>query len=399
MRTLALLVVLFAPGIASACDMAEKLRLSEEEKKLASRNAWSGVERAYESLQATKCDLGFEQHFLGAEAARYLGKVFEQYERLTLSKTVATDAQAEELPKIEESLAGIDAAYGRVEIVGDPRRRPVLTRAEMPFAPDQRKAIEWAQTVVAETGSFKGMLPLGPYTVGEIEFTSEVGPDFQVVTVGKVKRPAGPVATTGGGPAPTTQNQSFLRYANILATVGPGFVSSPESANPVLLQDGKHAFAPSSVFLSGFTIQLGGEAGLTYDEPALGIAGVIGYTGGFGTDTFNVITGSVAGVIRPGDLRVTLGPQFQVVLGSGTGVATWFDRDHDKNTDPNEQLLYSGLAWGPGVQGSVGYGLLDFDALQGVVDLGGSWQSDGARSYYTFGLRVGVVPTVPRFDG
>jgi hypothetical protein len=153
------------------------------------------------------------------------------------------------------------------------------------------------------------------------------------------------------------------------------------------------------VFLSGFTLQVGGEAGLTYDEPALGIAATLGYTGGFGTDTFNVVTGWVAGVIRPGDLRVAMGPQFQVVLGSGTGVASWFDRDHDPNTDPNEQLLYSGLAWGPGVQGSVGYGLLDFDALQGVVDLGGSWQSDGARSYFTFGLRVGVVPTVPRFEG
>lgn len=397
------LAAIALPGAALACDTGEKLRLAEEQKKLAARNAWSGVERAYAALEVTKCPLDFDHHYLGAEAARYLGKVYEQYERLTESKATAGDEHAEELAKIEESLSAIDLAYGRVDIVGDPRRRPVLTRPEMPFAPDQRKAIEWAQTVVAETGSFKGMLPLGAYVVGEVEFTAEVGPDFREIVVGKVKRAPQPVA---GGPAPsgpapgqTTQTQSFLRYAHAVATVGPGFVSSPEPGEPVLLSDGGHAFAPSSVFLSGFGLQVGGEVGLTYSEPALGLAGTLGYSGGFGTDTFNLVSAWVAGVARPGNLRLALGPQYQFALGSGTGVADWFDRGQDKNTDPNEDLLYGGLSWGPGVQTAVGYGLLDFDALQGVVEVGGSWQSDGARNYFSFGLRVGVVPTVPRFEG
>lgn len=389
-----------APSVAQACDMAEKLRLTEEQKKLASRNAWAGVERAYEALQATKCDLQFDHHFLGAESARMLGKVYEQHLRLTLAKSMQTPEDAEEYPGIQDSLDAIDAVYARVEIRGDPRRRPVLSRPEMPFAPDQRKAIEWAQTVVAETGSFKGMLPFGAYVVGEQEFAVEASADWKVVEVGKVKGPR-PVAS-GDPDQPQvggTTTESFVRYANLVATVGPGFLSTPESAKEVTLADGGHAFAPASVSLSGFGLQLGGEVGLTYDEPALGIATVVGYQGGFGAATFHAVNGWVAGVVRPGDLRVAVGPQFGAVFGSGSGVASWFDRGQDPNTDPNEEILYKGFGYGGGVQGAVGYGLLDFDTLQGIVELGGAWQSDGARSYYTLGLRVGIVPTVPRFKG
>src|SRR4051812_3467159 len=93
MRTISLLVAaaLLVPQLAHACDEAERLRLTEEQKKLAQRNAWSGVERAYESLQATKCTLEYANFFLGAESARKLGKVYEQYDRLKQAIAVAPD--------------------------------------------------------------------------------------------------------------------------------------------------------------------------------------------------------------------------------------------------------------------------------------------------------------------
>ncbi|MEQ1506495.1 MAG: hypothetical protein ABMB14_29980 [Myxococcota bacterium] len=404
--------LLVAPNLAFACDMAEKLRLTEEQKKLAARNAWSGVERQYELLRDTKCELSYDNEFLGAESARMLGKVYEQYERLKSALSVAPaadssgndpDAVGGPGPGILDSLEGIDAAYARVEIVGDPRRRPVLTREEMPFAPDQRKAIEWAMTVVAETGSFKGMLPLGAYVVGEVPFTVVVSPDWNVVTVGKVKHPAptaeavNPDAVAAGG----TDTQSAVRYASLIATAGPGFFTSPESTKPATMDylgQPAHQFAPSDVNLSGFGVQLGGEVGLTYAEPALGLAMTLGYQGGFGTSTFNAVSGWLAGVVRPGDLRVAVGPMYQVSFGSGTGVASWFDRQQDPSVK-REDLKYAGLAWGGGAQASIGYGLLDLEPLQGVVELGGAWQSDGVRNYFTFALRVGLVPAVPRFDG
>jgi hypothetical protein len=401
---MSLTILMLLEGLAHACDVAEQLRLTEEQEKLAARNAWTGVERAFEALGAIKCELAYDNLFLGAESARYLGKVYEQHERLKLALAVAPEVTEDGMdprPSITSSIEAIEGSYARVEIKGDPRRRPVLSRAEMPFAPDQRKAIEWAITVVAETGSFKGMLPFGDYVVGTVEFSVAQGPDWQVVTVGKVKGDAVARTPTGDGTASpgTTDTQSTVRYANLVATAGPGFLTTSEPGKAFALPDGEHAFAPSQISLSGFGLQAGAELGLTYAEPALGAAVVLGYQGGFGTDTFHLLSGWVAGVMRPGNARIALGPMYQVALGRGTGVASWFDRGHDRASDPNDAILYEGASWGGGVQGALGYGLLDLEPLQGLVEIGGAWQNDGHRNYYTFGLRVGLVPFVPRFEG
>ena len=69
----ALTAAVSIPSVAHACDMAEKLRLAEEQKKLASRNAWSGVERSYEALLETKCELGYDQQ--GIAALRAAGAI------------------------------------------------------------------------------------------------------------------------------------------------------------------------------------------------------------------------------------------------------------------------------------------------------------------------------------
>ncbi len=393
---------------AFACDAAEKIRLADEQKSLAARNAWTGVERTYEALLATKCELGFEQHFLGAEAAKLLGKVYEQYTRLQTALALAPESSEEYpdrgKPAIQASLDAIDQAYRKVEIVGDPRRRPVLSRPEMPFATDQRKAIEWAITVVSETGSFKGMLPLGGYVVGDVTFTAEAGAEWQTVTVGKVKAPPKPEPGTpepGNVASGGTQTQSFLRYASVVATIGPAFFSSPQPKEPFTFdpddRQSLHQFAPTSVNLSGFSTQVGAELGLTYAEPALGVAATVGFQGGLGTSTFLLTNVALSGVMRPGELRVAVGPQFQLTSGSGTGVADWFDIGQIGRD--NADIGYRGVSWGPGLQGSVGYGVLDFGTLRGIVDLGGSWQTDGHRGFYTVGLRVGVAPAVPRFEG
>jgi len=375
---------------ASACDMAEKLRLAEEEKKLAARNAWAGVERAYEALLATKCELDYDQHYLGSESARVLGKTYEQYERLQRSLTFGDN------PQLQEAMAAIDENYGRIDIQGDPRRRPTLTRDDMPFAPDQRKSVEYAQTVVLNTGSFFGMLPAGNYKVGELDVVVVAGSkDVQVVQVGKVKgpRPAPVVGSNvDGGDG---GDVSAIRYANLVATIGPNVIAT--SVGKInTLADGGDQFVPEGLTASGFAAQIGGEFGLSYAEPARSVAAVAGYSGGYGSDTFHNVSLWVAGVLRPGEFRIAVGPQYAVLIGKGTGIAEEVSRGESVN---NANVQYAGLAWGPGAQASVGYGLLDFDKLRGVVELGGAWQSDGARSYYGVGLRVGVVPTVPRFKG
>jgi hypothetical protein len=377
------------PGIAAAadCDMAEKLRLSEEAKKLAQRNAWAGVERSFAGLVETKCELKFTEYELGAQSARFLGKSYEMYERLVLAKDLDPTSE------ILDLLSGLDGNYGRVEIKGDARRRPVLTRQAMPFPPDQRKSIEWAIEVVAGTGSFKGMLPAGDYVVGDIEFSVAPGEEWQVVEVGKQKGGG----SGGGGDA--VQSEGFINYTGLVAMVGPGLLITPEPGKPVTFNNGQHQFAPHDISASGAMVQVGGEIGLTYRAPEMGVAALVGYQGGYGNDTLHAFSGWLAGVMRPGQLRIAVGPKYQAVGGKGQGVAQWFDVGQDPSRDSNEQLRNQGWSWGGGAEASVGYGLIDLDKLRGGIELGGGWMTDGSRNFTSIGLRVGVFPNVPRFEG
>ncbi len=389
-----LLVAALAPvsAYAADCDMAEKLRLSEEAKKLAQRNAWAGVERSFAGLLGTKCELKFTEYELGAQSARYLGKTFEMYERLTSAKDL--DPQAE----ILDLLAGLDTNYGRVQINGDARRRPVLTRPAMPFPPDQRKSIEWAVEVVDGTGSFKGMLPVGDYVVGDIEFTVATGEEWQVLEVGKQKGGGGGGGSGGGGERPTSEG--LINYSGLVAMIGPGFLITAEPSEPVFNQDGdQHQFIPHDISASGVSLQVGGELGLTYKAPEAGIAMTVGYQGGYGNDTLHNFSGWFAGVLRPGQLRIAVGPKYQLVTGRGEGVAEWFDVGHDQERDSNDLIRNQGMSFGGGAEAAVGYGLIDLDKMRGGIELGGGWMTDGSRNFMGFGLRVGVFPEVPRFEG
>lgn len=370
------------PAAARAdCDKAEYNRLSSEAERLAQRNAWAGVERAYLAMVATGCALDFDDHHVGAQSARTLGKMWETYQRF--SAAAALDPR----PEIAEALQGFDQSYGRVRIQGDARRRPELHREAMPFAPDQRKAIEWAQEVLAGTGSFEGMLPLGDYEVGGQPFTVAPGSEWQVVAVGKVKGTA------------AVRQQGLVNYAGLVVTAGAGQQISPEPGAPLLTDTGRHQFAPHDISATGFSLAVGGELGLTYRAPEAGLAATLGYAGGYGDDTLHGFNAWLAAVVRPGEARIAVGPSYALFTGRGTGVASWFDVGHDPRRDPNEGLRYQGWSWGGGVQASVGYGLLDLGSLRGLVELHGAWHTDGARPFGAVGLRVGVVPAVPRFRG
>lgn len=378
----ALVVSLSMPVVAAAqsADQAEAYRLEQEIKRLADRNAWAGVERAYETLVGLDATVGVEIHNIGAQSARFLGKTYEVYSRLERALAIEQDEQN------SMDLAGIDAQYGRVRIKGDPRRRPELTREAMPFLPDQRKSIEWAQRVVMETGSFEGMLPMGDYVVGGKAFTVAAGSDWLDVVVSRKE------ATAAGAKG------EGLVYKGPVAVLGYSFASSPQSSAGSL---DLATAAPESVSGSGVHAEGGYEFGLTRQ---FGVAPVVGYRGMYSGDhTFHTLSAWAAFAVRPGDLRIAVGPAYGLVIGSGTGVADWFNPLDEPEQNPYGGTLssvgYEGLAAGPGLKFSAGYGLLDFDPLLGVVELGGMVQHDGARLYMGFGLNIGIVPKIPRFEG
>ena len=192
-------------GTDTATGKAEVLRLEEEMKKLAAKNAWSGVARTYESLEkigdeafAVASNAG-GIHMLGAQAARNLGDIRRYKTLLLRAKTsfqAAGGAMDEAtLQAVEAELSQIQAAYGVVRIGprSEPKsekkkaalRGPELVPATMPFAQDQRASIEAARQKIAETGYFTGLIPAGDYTLGPESFTVIAGTEMPSVLWGE----------------------------------------------------------------------------------------------------------------------------------------------------------------------------------------------------------------------
>jgi hypothetical protein len=197
--------VLFRSENGADATKAEVLRLEEEIKKLAAKNAWSGVARTYESIEK----LGDEAfavasnasgiHMLGAQAARNLGDIRRYKTLLLLAKTSlqAAGGAVDEatLQAVEAELSQIQAAYGVVRIAprSEPKsakkkealRGPELVPAAMPFAQDQRASIEAARQEIAATGYFTGLIPAGDYTLGPESFTVIAGTEMPGVLWGE----------------------------------------------------------------------------------------------------------------------------------------------------------------------------------------------------------------------
>lgn len=155
---------------------AEYHRLSQELEKLSVKNAWSGVERTYVALVRTGVDPKFEDHLAGAHAARALGDVASLRDRLIAA------SKSRESREVLDWLWGIDQGYGRVFVACDAKNARLLTPESMPFNPDERLAVEYAMSRVAEQRVFDGYLPKGRYFFGE-DVPVDVMPQVQSVRI------------------------------------------------------------------------------------------------------------------------------------------------------------------------------------------------------------------------
>jgi len=365
----------------SADAAAEKFRLTEEMKRLAQRNAWPGVEAKYEELIKLGIPLEFDTHILGAQSARNLGKTYEVYQRLQRAKEVKAD------PEVEQEIDAIDSRYGRVRIVGNERWEVALIRPAMPFAPDERKSVEYASMVALESGGFEGMLPQGAYVIGgekakeKVEFTVDPGPEWQEIVL-SVKN------------SETTEGLIVYHGPVVLAGANYSLSGAPPS-DPVLQSNGRHQAIPDKTSGTGFAVEAGYQVGFTR-EFAVSVS--FDYHNLYtGEDQLHSYTGFLAFVLTPGMARIGLGPVYGRLGGQGEGVASWFDIGQDPAEHPTARIVYDGQSWAGGVKLTASYGLLDLEPLQGVPELWAVWQTDTHRSFIGFGVRVGVVPLVPRF--
>lgn len=154
---LTLLLLLARPALAE--NPAEYVRLSTEMERLAAKGTWDGVERSYLRMQELGMQPRYEEHYLGAQAARAAGDVGAARARLqaALGERSEDDART--------WLTEIDRNYGPVELISLPGAH-ALVAAEVPFEAGAARAVEFAQHKLATDGRFVGLLPNGAYRFG-----------------------------------------------------------------------------------------------------------------------------------------------------------------------------------------------------------------------------------------
>ena len=170
------------PDISAASELvqAEYYRLSDELKKLAHRQHWSGAARRFDELSALDLPMTYDHWLAGAMAARNLGDTAAAYERLTEA------AKLEGNHEVVDWLWTLDTQFGRVTLRSEVKK-PFLTVAAMPMMPDQRAAVQRAQLLVSESGAFQGMLPAGDYSLSGHKFSVTPGPQAVEIVITKVE--------------------------------------------------------------------------------------------------------------------------------------------------------------------------------------------------------------------
>ncbi len=362
---------------AGEAEKAEHLQLYEEMRKYAARNAWAGVESNYKRLLilAEKGEvLTYEDHRLGAEAARALGNMGACRERLINAGKVKPSDE------VKGFLADIDASFGEVDIrFGRTAKEGAAAVPVMPpFAPEQRQAITFANTRLSAREPFEGLLPAGDYAIGETTFAVVAGKAVEV-TVGEA------AVASGGG--------DFKASGGVRVAIGASLTSA--------------GAADSGPVAGGF----GGpgiRAGVGYElavSPVLGVLGQVGYhgfTGSAGTDgeevNFEQFSGTaptqnqlrlgyawLAGTARFSGLKVGVGP----LMGVGSAQVT------PSSPGPGAYSVVPLTASVTlfGVGGSVDYGLVKFGSYQLALGVEGGAMLDAERMWPWGELALTLEPS------
>ncbi len=140
------------------------VQLQEEITQFLRRNAWKGVEATYQEMLTLSVEGGVsvlcEDHLHGARAARQLGNALAVHDRLQAAIAAGPNEEA------VQWLNDLEQSYARAHVQIQRRDPAPLEPATMPFAPDRRAAVLFAQEQLEDVGSFDGLLPAGIYRVG-----------------------------------------------------------------------------------------------------------------------------------------------------------------------------------------------------------------------------------------
>ena len=158
---------------AAHADEAEVERLLHELDRLTQKSHWKGVERLYARILEEKPKhVPARAHRAGGDAARQQGDATEAQRRYLRAERLEPSAEHEELDQYR-------TAYGVIEIRRVEATCITLTPAERPFDPTKAAAIDFATEALKDGGAFRGLVPVGRYTVGRypVEITAGMKPN------------------------------------------------------------------------------------------------------------------------------------------------------------------------------------------------------------------------------
>jgi len=168
----ALLLAFVLAQAGTPAEEAEGARLTDELKNLATKGAWSGVERAYTKLRELPVTVDAKVHVLAAEAALQGGDVGSCLQRWELA--YATDPR----PEYVDSYRQVRDTHVEVYLEG---RGVSLVMQEASWVPSAQAAVGFAARAIAEDGEFHGWLPEGRYLFGGRFFEVEAGDRLRIV--------------------------------------------------------------------------------------------------------------------------------------------------------------------------------------------------------------------------
>lgn len=153
------------PELSPTVAQGRYEQLRGEMERMASRNAWGGVEDAWLEMVTLGVDIPVNLRMLAADSARIRGDAWAAYQRLGDVLRLATPEEAE-----ANGVAGQMQIYregwGRVTVRRVEATPIALGVAAFPLMPEGRAAVDFATKQLKTTGGFDGLLPVGDYTVG-----------------------------------------------------------------------------------------------------------------------------------------------------------------------------------------------------------------------------------------
>ena len=381
-------------AVSTAEAEAEHTRLAEEMKKLGGRNAWRGVDAKYVQMLELEQDgaaLSYNDHWLGAQAARDMGRITDVYFRLLRAKDVEPKKEA------LDWLAEIDSKYGQVKLDHDSRYKgeTTLTPEMMPFAPDQRAAIGAATLVIDDTEKFAGLLPFGKYTYGETVFeVVEGGGLVDVYLEPKVK------SKKGGG-------ESRRRRDGLRIELGPAYTVVGDTKAKSLQAQG---FAGGGVRAgAGWELELFRSVGLTAQGGYQGILMGENHESNVTTnpvtetvrDGLNLFYASAQLTYWFGDLGLTAGPSWAGGIArtkgitSNCGTGEGCEQVGDLTDATYDEIPVKGTVMTGGWTSGLFYGFVDIPGVKngrGGISLNVGSQTDATRFYPWAQIAFTIAP-------